>query len=186
MGSVGSVQFQIVPCSSLYFSRSIGPFQCESKSEVTQSCPTLCDPMDCSLPGSSVHGIFQAIVLGWIAISFSRGPSQPRDRTPVSHIVDRRFIVWATRGSSFWKISHIISIPYLKSISFFPLVWTEQIKFWERKYWIIIFMGGLLYIQTTLGVLSNWESNTESLLTSAIWKALNYIKQRIKHRYTLP
>ena len=41
------------------------------KGEVTQSCPTLCDPMDCSLPGSSVHGIFQAIVLEWIAISFS-------------------------------------------------------------------------------------------------------------------
>ena len=42
-----------------------------SESEVTQSCPTLCDVMDCSLPGSSVHGIFQAIVLEWIAISFS-------------------------------------------------------------------------------------------------------------------
>ena len=43
----------------------------ESESEVTQSCPTLCDPMDCSLPGSSVHGIFQATVLEWIAMSFS-------------------------------------------------------------------------------------------------------------------
>ena len=41
-------------------------------SEVAQSCPTLCDPMDCSLPGFSVHGIFQAIVLEWIAISFSK------------------------------------------------------------------------------------------------------------------
>ena len=51
----------------------------ESESEVTQSCPTLCDPMDCSLPGSSVHGIFQARVLKWVAISFSRGSSQPRD-----------------------------------------------------------------------------------------------------------
>ena len=44
----------------------------QSESEVTQSCPTLCDPMDCSLPGSSVHGIFQARVLEWVAISFSR------------------------------------------------------------------------------------------------------------------
>ena len=43
----------------------------ESESEVAQSCLTLCDPMDCSLPSSSVHGIFQAIVLEWIAISFS-------------------------------------------------------------------------------------------------------------------
>ena len=43
----------------------------KSESEVTQSCPTLCDPMDCSLPGSSVHGIFQARVLEWVAIVFS-------------------------------------------------------------------------------------------------------------------
>ena len=41
-------------------------------SEVAQSCPPLCDPMDCSLPGSSVHGIFKARVLGWVAISFSK------------------------------------------------------------------------------------------------------------------
>ena len=45
----------------------------KSESEVSQLCPTLSDPMDCSLPGSSIHGIFQAIVLEWIAISFSRG-----------------------------------------------------------------------------------------------------------------
>ena len=53
-------------------------------------------PMDCSLPGYSVHGMFQAIVLERIAISFSRGSSRPRDRTRVSLIVDRRFTVWAT------------------------------------------------------------------------------------------
>ena len=49
-----------------------------------QSCPTLSDPMDCSPPGSSVHGILQARTLAWVAISFSRGSSQPRDRTHVS------------------------------------------------------------------------------------------------------
>ena len=65
----------------------------ESESEVAQSCPTLCNPMDCSLPGSSVHGIFQAIVLEWIAISFSRGSAQPRNQTWVSCIVDRCFTV---------------------------------------------------------------------------------------------
>ena len=58
---------------------------------------TLCDPMDCTLPGSSVHGIFQAIVLEWIAISFSRGSSWPRNETRVSHIVVRRLTIWATR-----------------------------------------------------------------------------------------
>ena len=68
----------------------------ESESEVTQSCPTLCDPMDCSLSGFSVHGIFQARVLEWIAISFSRGSSRPRNRTQVSRIAGRLFTVWAT------------------------------------------------------------------------------------------
>ena len=58
----------------------------KSESEVPQSCPTLCHPMDCSLSGSSVHGIFQTRVLEWIAISFSRGSSRPRNRTQVSHI----------------------------------------------------------------------------------------------------
>ena len=61
----------------------------ESESEAAQSCPTLCDPMDCSLPGSSVHGIFQARILECVAISFSRGSSRPRDQTWVSHIAGR-------------------------------------------------------------------------------------------------
>ena len=50
---------------------------------VTKSCPILCDPMDCSPPGSSVHGIFQAEILEWVAMLSSRGSSQPRDRTHV-------------------------------------------------------------------------------------------------------
>ena len=56
------------------------------QSEVTQSCPTLCDPVDCSPPGSSVHGILQARILELVAISFSRGSSWPRDWTQVSRI----------------------------------------------------------------------------------------------------
>ena len=46
---------------------------------VTQSCLTLCNPMDCSLPGSSVHGILQAGILEWVAMPSARGSSQPRD-----------------------------------------------------------------------------------------------------------
>ena len=52
----------------------------ESESEVVQSCPTLCDPVDCSPSDSSVHRILQARILEWVAISFSRGSSQPRGR----------------------------------------------------------------------------------------------------------
>ena len=51
-----------------------------------QSCPTFCDPMNCSLPGTSVYGILQARILEWVAISFSRGSFQPRDRTLISYI----------------------------------------------------------------------------------------------------
>ena len=67
------------------------------KVKVTQSCLTLCNLMDCSLPGSSVHGILQARVLEWVAISFSRGSSRPRDRTQVSCIAGRFFTNWANR-----------------------------------------------------------------------------------------
>ena len=66
-------------------------FMPESESEVIQSCRTLCDPMGCSPPGSSIHGILQARVLEWSAISFCKGSSRLRDRTPVSHIAGRRF-----------------------------------------------------------------------------------------------
>ena len=55
---------------------------------VIQSCLTLCDPTDCSPPGSSVHGILKARILEWVAIPSSRGSSQPRDRTQVSCIAD--------------------------------------------------------------------------------------------------
>ena len=61
----------------------------------TQSCPTLCNHMDCSPPGSSVHGIFQARILEWVAISFSRGLSWPRDWTWVSCTAGRLFTDWA-------------------------------------------------------------------------------------------
>ena len=73
------------------------PFLLKKVSEVTQSCPTLCDPMDYSLPGSSVHGIFQARVLEWVAIAFSRRSSQTRDWTWVSRIVSRCFTTLAIR-----------------------------------------------------------------------------------------
>ena len=66
-------------------------------SEVSQLCPTLCNPMDCNLPGSTVHGILQARILEWLAISFSRRSLRPRDCTRVSRVVGRRFTIWATR-----------------------------------------------------------------------------------------
>ena len=87
---------------------------------VAQLCLTLCNPMDCSPPGSSVHEIFQARILEWVAIYFSRGSSQPRDRTWVSCTAGRFFTDWAIREAgngkrtfftwgcavSFWSTGH--------------------------------------------------------------------------------
>ena len=64
---------------------------------VAQSCPTLCNPMDCSPKGSSVHRILQATILEWVDMPSSRGSSWPRDRTQVSSMADRLFTIWATR-----------------------------------------------------------------------------------------
>ena len=70
---------------------------------VSQSCLTLWDPMDCSLPSSSVHGILQARILEWVAVPFSRGSCQPRDWTQVSHFAGRFFTIWATReAQEYW------------------------------------------------------------------------------------
>ena len=84
---------------------------------LTQSCPTLCDPTDCSPPGFSVHGIFQARILEWVAVFFSRGSSQPRDRTQVSCIAGKHFNAlshqWSTllvhsNSLLFWKMEGVL------------------------------------------------------------------------------
>ena len=74
------------------------------KVKVPQSCLTLCDPMDCSRPGSSIHGILQARTLDWVAVPFSRGFSQPRNRTQVSFVAVRFFTISATReAQEYWS-----------------------------------------------------------------------------------
>ena len=80
--------------------------------KVAQSCPTLCDSMD-----YTVHGILQARILEWVAFPFSRGSSQPRNRTQVFHIAGRFFTRWATREAhcvdhnKLWKILKEMGIP---------------------------------------------------------------------------
>ena len=67
------------------------------KVKIAQSCLTLCNHVDRSLPGSSVHGILQAVLLEWVAIPFSRGSFQPGDRTQLSPTCSGFFTVWVTR-----------------------------------------------------------------------------------------
>ena len=88
---------------------SLSEWVSEWVSEVSQSCPILCDPMACSLPGSSIHGILQARLLQRVAISFSKGSSQPRDQTRVSQIGGRCFNLWATREDYCKFIKSVIS-----------------------------------------------------------------------------
>ena len=80
------------------------------ESLVAKSCLTLCNPMDCSLPGSSVHGILQARVLEWGAIPFFRGSSWPRDRTRVSCIGRRILYCWATWETLWDKIAGVVLV----------------------------------------------------------------------------
>ena len=72
-----------------------------------------CNPMDCSPPGSSVHGISQARILEWVAIPFSRGSSWPRDWTYVSCIAGRFFTVWATRRGCYHFLYCTVSLACL-------------------------------------------------------------------------
>ena len=86
--------------------KSACPFHSDTVSacSVTQSCLTLCDPIDCSSPGSSVHGILQARILERVAKPSSRGPSGPRDRTHVYYIscVAGKFFT----TSATWEAQH--------------------------------------------------------------------------------
>ena len=108
---------------------------------VAKLCPTHCDPMDCiySPPGSSVHGIFQAQVLEWVSISFSRGSSQPRDQTRISCIASG-FLPLRQLGSPYQIVSLlnplVNTLPAGKLIAsrnrepfvVFPLAFQQQLR----------------------------------------------------------
>ena len=80
-----------------------------------QSCLTLCNPLGCSLPGCSVHGISRTRTLKWIAISFTRGSSTLRDQTPSlasPASAGRFFTSWATGKSKCWVLTWILGLPH--------------------------------------------------------------------------
>ena len=84
---------------------------------VTQSCPTLCDPMDCSPTGSSVRGILQARILEWVSMPSSRESSQPRDRSQVSRIAGRFFTVGATKEAQSPRIQEWVAYLFSRGSS---------------------------------------------------------------------
>ena len=104
---MSSLRIPILDCCRFYpgVAETSGPRPCRAVLRlVALSCPTHCDPMDCSPPGSSVHGILQARILDWVAMPSSRASSQPRDQTKVSHIASRFFTICATREvQEYWS-----------------------------------------------------------------------------------
>ena len=98
---------------------------------VTQSCPTLCDPTDCSLPGLSVHGILQARILEWIAISYSKGSSQPRDQIYISSLLHWQMGSWYAP----WYFSTSQLILLLRS-SRLNSCCLQMRPCWHRRSWV--------------------------------------------------
>ena len=109
------------PLNSLKISKlrklTVLRFQSAVLGLAAQSCLTLCNPMDCSPPGSSVHAILQARIWECVARSSSRGSSWPRDRTQASHIVGRFFSVWVTR-EDFVELPTILGIKFISISSY--------------------------------------------------------------------
>ena len=126
-----------------------------------QSCPILCDPMDCSLPGSSVHGILQARKLKWVAISFPRGKSSwPRVQTPFScidrpilyhweaqygiyHILTDNKLLWKDwiewRNERETHIAFKSEAPRAMHVTFAELSQEEKIQgVWRVIFWLVL------------------------------------------------
>jgi len=168
---------------------------------VAKLCPTLVTPMDCSLPGSFVHGILQARILEWVAISFSRGSSQPRNQTQISHTAGRFFTDWATREDhcgTYIYIFNGILLSYKKEcIRVSPNEVDEPTEYctkwskWERE-------RQILYINACLWNLERWywwtyllgssgDANTENRLVDTMAEGESGTNwENSMERYTLP
>ena len=131
---------------------------------------TLCDPMDCSPPGSSVCGILWARILEWVAMPFSRGSFWPRDRTWVSYTAGRFFIIWATRPTPLkrWSSSKArtytvkVALRGRHSLDLWAVFWPSSLK-WAgcsvMKIWELIM---LMMCKCILAILLSWSSQVHS------------------------
>ena len=120
---------------------------------VTQLCLTLWDPMDCSPPGSSIHEIFQAGILEWVAISFSRGSSWPRDWTVVSCTAGRFFIDWATRETTYRKFFKINKkqIPHKRIVkSKSSMLIIRKYKFWIDIREVVLRLSHIIIVRFSI------------------------------------
>ena len=139
------------------------------ESEVAQLCLTLCDLMDCSLPGCSVCGILQARILEWIAISSHRGSSWPRDRTQVSCIAGRLYTVWATREKKGIYKASVCWGPWVRGVFRLDLV----IKMWPQTDTEPSQLGGdcshVRLVWECSQMISMWPFSLVKALNSTLW-----------------
>ena len=117
-----------------------------------QSDLTLCNPMDCSLPGFCVHGILQARILEWVALPFSRGSSQPRDRMWVSLIAGWFLTLWATKDANLSMCYAVLSHSVMSDLTI-----SLHIKNWNSWIWpLFSWKGKFLFL---------WASVMSHILT---------------------
>ena len=129
-----------------------------SEVKFAQSCPNLWDSMDCSPPGSSVHGVLQGRILEWAAIFFFRGSSQPRDRTWVSCIADWFFTNWVTRET------------YLGIIPFLQLINCMALEKYITFLWLSFFICKTRIIHSNGWKVLGWQNMLMALRRSvSVW-----------------
>ena len=145
-----------------------------------QSCLTLCDPMACSPPGSSIHRIFQVRILEWVAISYSMGSSQPRERTHVSCVscLDRQILshcaTWEAPFTSSWLwIGASLVAQLVKNPSVVRETWARSLG-WEDPLEKERLPSPVVWSGEFHGLYSPWgrkESNTTERLSLTLYKA---------------
>ena len=117
---------------------------------VTQSCPTLCNPMDCRPPGSSVHGILQARILEWVAMPSSRGSSPPRDWTQVSCIGRQILYHLSHQGRPLCYWSMLINWHGISSLDRLEVIFIERMCFFMKNMCAISLFLIILCLHTNM------------------------------------
>ena len=147
---------------------------CVCAHSVAQSCLTLCDSMDCGPLGSSVPGIFQARILEWGAISYSRGSSPPRDWTQVSCIAGGWFTIWATR-----KRIRLPDAGWIPELGRFP---------WKKWHPTPVFLPGKFHRQRSLVGDSPWgckESDTTEQVAQIKWMGFPFTNETLNNQHRI-
>ena len=128
-----------------------------------QSCLTLCDPTDGNLPGSPPQEIFQSRILEWVAISYSRGSSQPRDRTPKRLLLDSQILFyWAT-----WKTLEYTCI-YIYSKACFS----------DLFFHTVLVISSYINCISKLNNLREWPLTPYFVLSHIYWDCMKYSVER--------